>query len=119
MADDDEEQQVVERQYEESYLIHTDIKNQDLIDKIVKYANDAFENSTSDKEICSKLKVLLDKDASLNEPSNPQKITGFDEHGVWQCIIGRQFCASVTFDAEYLCYFCFPKQNKYFMIFRS
>lgn len=119
MLDEDEDQQVQEKSLQESIIIHTDIKEKEIIDKIIKYANESYENCNSDKEICIAFKRLLDGDSLLNKPSNPQNIPNYDEHGVWQCIIGRQFCASITFDAEYLAYFCFPKLSKYFMIFRS
>ncbi len=42
-----------------------------------------------------------------------------EEHGVWQVIVGRQFVASVTFDARYLVYFVFEEISKYFLVFRS
>lgn len=119
MVDEEEEHQVIEKTLQESVILHTDIKNDDLIEKLIRYTNDAFENSNSDKEICTKLRILLDKDTSMNKPSNPQKSQDTEELGAWQCIIGKQFCASVTFDAEYLCYFSFPKHDKYFMVFRS
>ena len=119
MLDDDEEQQIVEKTLQDCTIIQTDIKDNEMISKIIKYANDVFENIQSDKQLCTDLKRLLDADPLLNSPSNPQNIPNAEEHGVWQCIIGRQFCASVTFDAEYLIYFSFPKYSKYFMIFRS
>ena len=119
MLDDEDEPVVQEKVLEESALIQTDIKDAEIIDKIVKYANEAFENAPSDKQIATNLKKLLDSDKSLNIPSNPQGVPNYDEQGVWQCIIGRQFCASVAFDAELLIYFVFPKLNKYFLVFRS
>ena len=119
MLDDDDEHVAHEKTLEESCLIQTDIKDAEIIDKIVKYANDAFDNANCDKQIATNLKKLLDSDKSLNLPSNPQEVPNYDEQGVWQCIIGRQFCASVSFDAELLIYFVFPKLNKYFLVFRS
>jgi len=119
MLDEEEENQVVEKTMQDSALIHTDITNPELIDQIIKYANDAYEGSENDKEICTKLKKLLDNDPKMNIPSNPHGIPNQEELGAWQCIIGRQFCASVTFDAECLIYFMFTKINKYFMVFRS
>lgn len=119
MLEEEEENQVVEKVVQDSVLLHTDIKNPEIIDKIIKFANEAFEDAKNDKEICTKLKKLLDGDESLNQPSNPHNILNEDELGAWQCIIGRQFCASITFDAEYLIYFMFSKLNKYFMVFRS
>lgn len=119
MLDDEEEQQVVEKNLQDCVIIQTDIKDNEIISRIIKYANEMFEIFTTDKQLCTDLKRLLDADPLLNNPSNPQNVPNSEEHGVWQCIIGRQFCASVTFDAEYLIYFHFPKHSKYFMIFRS
>ena len=44
---------------------------------------------------------------------------GKEEHGVWQVIIGKQFAASVTFDARYIYYFQVEESRKYFLVFRS
>lgn len=42
-----------------------------------------------------------------------------EENGVWQVIIGRQFAASVTFDAKYMFYFQLEESGKYCLVFRS
>lgn len=117
--ENDDEQVIQEKSIQESEIIQTDIKNSSFIEKIIEHASAAYEGAIDDKDICTKLKTLLDNEPMLNEPSNPQNLPDCSEHGVWQCIIGRQFCASVTFDAEYMVYFSFPKLSKYFMIFRS
>lgn len=117
--DDDEDHVVHEKEIPKYRIEYTDIKEQELVAKIIKYAAESLENSASDKESSTKLKKLLDTDLELNKPSNPQGTQNSEENGVWQVIIGRQFTASVTFDAEYIVYFNFVDKNKYFMIFRS
>ena len=63
-----------------------------------------------------KLKSKLDKIPSLNQVSNSY---GKEEHGVWQVIIGKQYAASVTFDARYVFYFKIDESQKYYLVFRS
>lgn len=74
------------------------------------------EKGISDKEFAILLKKELDGIESLNRPSGtPEK----EEKGVWQVIIGRQFAASVTFDAKYIFYFQLESSRKYYLVFRS
>lgn len=77
---------------------------------------DNKEKELSDKEFSILLKKRLDNIPVLNKASCSQ---GKDEHGVWQVIIGRQFAASVTFDARYIYYFQIEESRKYFLVFRS
>jgi hypothetical protein len=75
-----------------------------------------------DKEIASKLKKMLDSDPELNHPSVTNSNTinlELEEHGVWQVVIGRQFVATVSFDAKHLLYFYLDEQEKYILVFRS
>lgn len=122
MADDDDDEKV-EKVYNERIIHHSDIKDKELEEKIIKYSNEALEGSVIDKDICTKLKKLLDADVVLSKTkSNPGGITGSEEEselGIWQVIVGRAFSSSASFDAEYLVYFSFPKLSKYFLIFRS
>ena len=74
------------------------------------------EKNVSDKELAIQFKNELDKIPVLNVPSNSY---GKEESGVWQVIIGRQFAASVTFDAKYIFYFQIEESRKYFLVFRS
>ena len=92
------------------------------IDRIVRYiaeiTQDAPENKPMpDKELAEKLKRRLDLDLDLIKPS----ISGEDieENGVWQVVIGKQFAASVTFDARFIYYFQLDDSKKYFLVFRS
>ena len=70
-----------------------------------------------DKELAEKLKRRLDLDLDLIKAS----ISGEDieENGVWQVVIGKQFAASVTFDARFIYYFQLDDTKKYFLVFRS
>jgi hypothetical protein len=117
--EDEDDNVVVEKEIPKYRIEFTDMKNEALMLKIIKYAAEAIENSNADNQTATKLKVLLDADQELNLPSNPQNLPDNDEHGVWQVLVGRQFTASVTFDAENLMYFQFSELNKYFMVFRS
>lgn len=123
MADlDEEDDNIIQEKELGRYTIHySDLKNRDLELKIVRLANDSICNGY-DKEIASRWKELLDKEPELNKPSCPKigSLTNpVEEHGVWQTIVGRQFVASVTFDAELLLYFKFDDLNKFFLCFRS
>ncbi len=88
----------------------------------------------TDKELCQKLKERLDKTPELNQPAVSS--SQIEEHGVWQVIIGKQFAASVTFDAKLIYYFLIEEKlgeksteektdeklddgRKYFLVFRS
>ena len=79
-------------------------------------------DSKYDKEICSKLKAMLDKDAELNIPvttSEKDKTNIHEEQGVWQIVIGKHFVASMTYDSKHFLYYKFDEFKKYFLIFRS
>lgn len=117
--DDEDDQIVVEKQLPKYRIEYHDMKSDELMLKIIKYAAEAVENSKQDKDTAQKLKRLLDKDPTLNTPSNPQGKPDTEELGVWQVIVGRQFTGSVTFDAENLIYFQFQELGRYFMVFRS
>lgn len=117
--DDEDENVIVEKEIPKYRIEYHDMKSDEFMIKIIKYAAEAMEGSKEDKDTALKLKRLLDKDASLNEPSNPQGKHDTEELGVWQVIVGRQFTGSVTFDAENLLYFQFQDKCKYFMVFRS
>jgi hypothetical protein len=117
--DEEEDNIVVEKEIPKYRVEYYDMKSEELMMKIIKYAAESLEKSINDKDIAFKLKSLLDKDQSLNLPSNPQGKPDTEELGVWQVIIGRLFTASINFDAENLIYFKFQDLNKYFLVFRS
>ena len=105
MHDKDEEEKKEELNVEEPDEANKPSKP---IDRIVRYiaeiTQDAPENKPMpDKELAEKLKRRLDLDLDLIKPS----ISGEDieENGVWQVVIGKQFAASVTFDARFIYYF--------------
>ena len=88
--------------------------------KIITYvaeilAENTEEKKLSDKEIAQKLKVKLDEDNDLNQPSVSNE--EIEENGVWQVCVGKQFAASVTFDAKYIYYFQLEESRKYFLVF--
>ena len=92
------------------------------IDRIVRYiaeiTQDAPENKPMpDKELAEKLKKRLDLDLDLIKPSISND--DIEENGVWQVIVGKQFAASVTFDARFIYYFQLEESRKYFLVFRS
>ena len=119
MHDKDEEEKKEELNVEEPDEANKPSKP---IDRIVRYiaeiTQDAPENKPMpDKELAEKLKRRLDLDLDLIKPS----ISGEDieENGVWQVVIGKQFAASVTFDARFIYYFQLEESRKYFLVFRS
>ena len=71
----------------------------------------------SDKELAEKLKRRLDLDPELIKASVSNE--DIEENGVWQVVIGKQFAASVTFDAKFTYYFQLDESRKYFFVFRS
>ena len=117
--DDDEDNIIVEKEVPKYRIEHSDMKDEELMFKIIKYAAESIEGSIQDKDTAFKLKGLLDKDEALNKASNPQNKPETEELGVWQVVVGKQFTASVTFDAENLLYFQFQELGKYFIVFRS
>ena len=121
---DDLHEKDEEEKKEEVNVEEGDDTNKSLkpIDRIIHYiaeiTQDAPENKPMpDKELAEKLKRRLDLDLDLIKPS----ISGEDieENGVWQVVIGKQFAASVTFDARFIYYFQLDDTKKYFLVFRS
>ena len=99
-------------------------KNLKPIDRIVQYiaeitqeASEGKDKSLSDKELAEKLKRRLDLDLDLIKPSVSSE--EIEENGVWQVVVGKQFAASVTFDARFIYYFQLEESRKYFLVFRS
>ena len=92
------------------------------IERIVQYVAEITQEATeakpiSDKELAEKLKRRLDLDLDLIKPSISND--DIEENGVWQVIVGKQFAASVTFDARFIYYFQLEESRKYFLVFRS
>ena len=92
------------------------------IDRIVQYIAEITQEATeakpiSDKELAEKLKRRLDLDIDLIRPS--VSYDDIEETGVWQVVVGKQFAASVTFDARFIYYFQLEESRKYFLVFRS
>ena len=119
MHERDEEEKKAEENPEEST---DEKKNLKPIDRIVQYiaeiTQDAAEGKPmSDKELAEKLKRRLDLDLDLIKPSISNE--DVEENGVWQVVIGKQFAASVTFDARFIYYFQLEESRKYFLVFRS
>ena len=119
MHEREEEEKKAEENPEESV---DEKKNLKPIDRIVQYiaeiTQDAAEGKPiSDKELAEKLKRRLDLDIDLIRPSVSNE--DVEENGVWQVVIGKQFAASVTFDARFIYYFQLEESRKYFLVFRS
>ena len=119
MYEREEEEKKAEENPEESV---DEKKNLKPIDRIVQYiaeiTQDAAEGKPiSDKELAEKLKRRLDLDLELIKPSISNE--DVEENGVWQVVIGKQFAASVTFDARFIYYFKLEESRKYFLVFRS
>ena len=120
---DDENKEVEEEEKKEEANVDENEKDKKKpMDKIITYvaeilAENTEEKKLSDKEIAQKLKVKLDEDNDLNQPSISNE--DIEEHGVWQVCVGKQFAASVTFDAKYIYYFQLEESRKYFLVFRS
>ena len=119
MHDKDEEEKKEELNVEEPDEANKPSKP---IDRIVRYIAEITQDSPEnkpmpDKELAEKLKRRLDLDLDLIKAS----ISGEDieENGVWQVVIGKQFAASVTFDARFIYYFQLDDSKKYFLVFRS
>ena len=120
MHEKEEEEKKVEENPEES----VDQGKKDLkpIDRIVQYIAEIMAEGTeakpiSDKEMAEKLKRRLDLDIDLIRPSVSNE--DIEENGVWQVVLGKQFAASVTFDAKFIYYFQLEESRKYFLVFRS
>ena len=115
----EEEEKKVEENPDES---GEEKKNLKPIDRIVQYIPEITQEATeakpiSDKELAEKLKRRLDLDIDLIRPSVSSE--DIEETGVWQVVIGKQFAASVTFDARFIYYFQLEESRKYFLVFRS
>jgi hypothetical protein len=120
LDDENKEAEEEEKKEEVNEEDKKDIKKP--MDKIITYvaeilAENTEEKKLSDKEIAQKLKVKLDEDNDLNQPSVSNE--DIEESGVWQVCVGKQFAASVTFDAKYIYYFQLEESRKYFLVFRS
>ena len=119
MHEREEEEKKAEENPEESV---DEKKNLKPIDRIVQYIAEITQEATeakpiSDKELAEKLKRRLDLDLELIKPSISNE--DVEENGVWQVVIGKQFAASVTFDARFIYYFQLEESRKYFLVFRS
>jgi hypothetical protein len=120
---DDENKEAEEEEKKEEANVDESAKDKKKpMEKIITYvaeilAENTEEKKLSDKEIAQKLKVKLDEDNDLNQPSVSNE--DIEEHGVWQVCVGKQFAASVTFDAKYIYYFQLEESRKYFLVFRS
>ena len=120
--DDENKEAEEEEKKEEANVDENEKDKKKPMDKIITYvaeilAENTEEKKLSDKEIAQKLKVKLDEDNDLNQPSISNE--DIEEHGVWQVCVGKQFAASVTFDAKYIYYFQLEESRKYFLVFRS
>ena len=105
MHEKDEEEKKPEENLEEG---EEENKNLKPIDRIIHYIAEITQDVTeqkpmSDKELAEKLKRRLDLDLDLIKPSISNE--DVEENGVWQVVIGKQFAASVTFDARFIYYF--------------
>ena len=92
------------------------------VERICTYIAEILQEGTkekpiSDKDLAIKLKERLDLDLDLIKPSVSSE--EIEENGVWQVIIGKQFAASVTYDAKFIYYFQLEESRKYFLVFRS
>ena len=120
--DDENKEAEEEEKKEEANVDENEKDKKKPMDKIITYvaeilAENTEEKKLSDKEIAQKLKVKLDEDNDLNQPSVSNE--EIEENGVWQVCVGKQFAASVTFDAKYIYYFQLEESRKYFLVFRS
>ena len=120
--DDENKEAEEEEKKEEANVDENEKDKKKPMEKIITYvaeilAENTEEKKLSDKEIAQKLKVKLDEDNDLNQPSVSNE--EIEENGVWQVCVGKQFAASVTFDAKYIYYFQLEESRKYFLVFRS
>ena len=120
MHEKEEEEKKADENPEES--VDEGKKNLKPIDRIIQYIAEIMAEGTeakpvTDKEMAEKLKRRLDLDIDLIRPSLSND--EIEENGVWQVVIGKQFAASVTFDAKFIYYFQLEESRKYFLVFRS
>ena len=120
MHEKEEEEKKADENPEES--VDEGKKNLKPIDRIIQYIAEIMAEGTeakpvTDKEMAEKLKRRLDLDIDLIRPSVSND--EIEENGVWQVVIGKQFAASVTFDAKFIYYFQLEESRKYFLVFRS
>ena len=66
-------------------------------------------------------KCALDKDAAIVVAEALRKNEKFEElgQGEWQCIIGKKFSASLTYDTGVLFFFDLTKHFKSVLVFKS
>ena len=120
MHEKEEEEKKIEENHEESG--EEGQKKLKPMERIIQYVAEIMAEGTeakpiSDKEMAEKLKRRLDLDIDLIKPSVSNE--EIEENGVWQVVIGKQFAASVTFDARFIYYFQLEESRKYFLVFRS
>ena len=120
MHEKEEEEKKIEENHEESG--EEGQKKLKPMERIIQYVAEIMAEGTeakpiSDKEMAEKLKRRLDLDIDLIRPSVSNE--EIEENGVWQVVIGKQFAASVTFDARFIYYFQLEESRKYFLVFRS
>ena len=120
MHEKEEEEKKADENPEES--VDEGKKNLKPIDRIIQYIAEIMAEGTeakpvTDKEMAEKLKRRLDLDIDLIRPSVSND--EIEENGVWQVVLGKQFAASVTFDAKFIYYFQLEESRKYFLVFRS
>ena len=120
MHEKEEEEKKIEENHEESR--EEGQKKLKPMERIIQYVAEIMAEGTeakpiSDKEMAEKLKRRLDLDIDLIKPSVSNE--EIEENGVWQVVIGKQFAASVTFDARFIYYFQLEESRKYFLVFRS
>ena len=71
--------------------------------------NPAYPSESRDKEACIELAQLLNKDKAYEDLGQ----------GEWQCIIGKKFAASMTYDLGVMSFFELTEEVKTVLCFKS
>jgi len=71
--------------------------------------NPAYKPESQDKDACIELCQLLNKDPEY-------QVLG---QGEWQCIIGKKFASSLTYDTGVMAFFDLTEEGKSILCFKS
>lgn len=71
--------------------------------------NPAFPSESRDKDACVEICRELKRDKRLEEMGQ----------GEWQCIIGKKFASSLTYDTGVMAFFDLTEEGKSILVFKS
>ncbi|CEL93031.1 unnamed protein product [Vitrella brassicaformis CCMP3155] len=81
----------------------------ELLHQAQVYAHEAMEAHKLEKDIATAIKKRCDEDLAFNTGGK----------GAWQCIVGKSFGMSITYDAKWIAFFDVIPAEKTVLLFRS